>query len=211
MSNGTMAVVESRWWDGGNHSVRALFEAIGAIHYDNPSAFYYDMFVDRSSLSSVLTTRATDGRTQVLYLATHGTQNEICPCHGAAISRTEFRNDLIAANNGSQIRGLFLGTCLTGNVNTAQFLLARETRLDWLAGYRDSVDWVDGSAIDMIFFHKLTAEYITNRSRKRGKKSPKEMAHEAASQLVRLVPGAHSQYGFNIYFRDRVSVTGMYS
>jgi hypothetical protein len=206
-----MAVVESRWWDDGNHSVRALFEAVGAIHYGNPSAFFYDMFADRSSLSRVLGMRASDGRTEVVYLATHGDQAEIGPGNGVEISRTEFRNDLAAANRTGQLKGLYLGTCLTGNLDTVRFLLTSTSHLDWIAGYGESVDWVDGSAIDMIFFHKLSAEYVKNTHRRRGKRSAREMAHEAASQLMRLVPGAHATYRFNIYFRDGNNVTGMYA
>ena len=41
------SVIESRWWSDGNHSVRPLFEALAGIHYDNPSAFYYDMFSEK--------------------------------------------------------------------------------------------------------------------------------------------------------------------
>lgn len=211
MSIGPFSIIESRWWDKGNHSVRALFEAVGAIHYENPSAFYYDMFADRSSLSRTLQTRAADGLTEVIYLATHGNQTEIGPGAGVTISRTEFRNDLAAANANGQVRGLFLGTCLTGNLDTARFVLEQRSNLDWLAGYRQPVDWIDGSAIDMVFFHKLADQYKQNNRRRRGKWSARDMAHEAASQLMRLVPGAHATYGFNIYFREGDRVNGMYA
>jgi len=211
MSIGPISIVESRWWDKGNHSVRALFEAVGAIHYANPSAFYYDMFADRSSLCKALRTRASDNLTEVLYLATHGNQAEIGPGNGVVISRTEFRNDIAAANTRNQLKGLYLGTCLTGNRDTVEFLLTRNSQLTWMAGYRESVDWVDGSAIDMIFFHKLAAEYVRNKHRRRGKLDAGEMAHEAATQLIRLVPGAHTTYGFNIFFREIDHVSGMFA
>ncbi|NKE66867.1 hypothetical protein RAMLITH_13640 [Ramlibacter sp. RBP-2] len=211
MPRSRFAVIESRWWDDGNHSVRALFEAVCAIHHDNPSAFYYDMFADRSSLRRVLGTRGGDDITEVLYVATHGNETEIGPGNGVTISRTEFRNALEEGNANAQVKGLYLGTCLTGNMNTARFLLDQRTRLEWLAGYRETVDWIDGSAIDMVFFHKLAAEYRRNKSRRRGKLTAREMAHEAASQLLRLVPGAHATYGFNIYFRERDGAAGMFA
>lgn len=206
MSACPFSVVESRWWSKGNHSVRALFEAVAAIHYNNPTCFYYDMFADRSSLSTVLKMRGQDAQTQVLYLATHGDAKNIGPNATNAISRTEVRNILSFANKASQIKGLYLGTCLRGLVreNTS-------TKLEWLAGYRDSVDWIDGSAIDMIFFSKLAELYVANKSKKKGKLSPRKMAHEAASALVKLVPGAHSTYGFNIYFHENKKLTSMFS
>lgn len=216
MSKSPFAVVESRWWSQGNHSVRALFEAVVAIHYNNPTAYYYDMFADRSSLSTVLNMRGMDTLTEVVYLATHGDAKNIGPNATNAISRTEVRNIFINANVDSQIKGLFLGTCLTGNANVAKFLLLRgkngqDTHLEWVAGYREGVDWVDGSAIDMIFFSKLAELYVKNSRRKKGKLSPRLMAHEAASALVKLVPGAHSTYGFNIYFHEENKLTSMFS
>ena len=63
-----------------------------------------------------------------------------------------------------------------------------------------SVDWVDGSAIDMIFFSKLAELYVANKSRRKGKLSSRNMAHSVATKLVELVQGVYSSYGFNIYF-----------
>lgn len=216
MRTSPFAVVESRWWSQGNHSVRALFEAVVAIHYNNPTAYYYDMFADRSSLSTVLNMRGTDTSTEVIYLATHGDEKNIGPNARNAISRTEVRNILINANVKSQIKGLFLGTCLTGNANVAKYLLlkgknSQDTHLEWVAGYRKSVDWVDGSAIDMIFFSKLAELYVKNNSKRKGKLSPRSIAHEAASALLELVPGAHSTYGFNIYFHENNKLTSMFT
>lgn len=68
---GPISVIESRWWSTGNHSVRSLFEAVAAINYSNPSAFFYDMFADRSSLQTVFSSRAQDGTTEVVYTAAH--------------------------------------------------------------------------------------------------------------------------------------------
>jgi hypothetical protein len=207
LNNGPISIVETRWWDDGNHSVRYLFEAIASIHYDNPSAFYYDMFSNRSSLQSILNKRCNDANTKVLYLATHGNDTEIGSDED--ISRTEFRNDLVSANKKKQLSGLFLGTCYTGNTDTASFLLSGRTNLDWVAGYTQSVDWIDGNAIDMVFFHKLTQEYLENRKR-RTKASPADMAKKAATELNKLIPGSHSKYGFNIYFRDGTRITSMF-
>ena len=161
----------------------------------------YDMFADKSSLGSVLCARASDGGTEVLYMATHGDENNIA-AGNSTVSRTEFRNQLATANVGGQVKGLYLGTCMTGNLATAQFLLTGSAKLDWVAGYRGSVDWIDGNAIDMIFMHKLTEQYVKNKSRRKGKLSAEELAHNAASEMLKLVTGAHANYGFNMYFKN---------
>jgi hypothetical protein len=213
MSVCPFSVIESRWWSSGNHSVRGLFEAVAAIHYDNPSAFAYDMFADKSSLRTVLGLRGHDSRTEVVYLASHGDHAHIVPNGGDAISRAEVRAALTAANPNAQIRGLFLGACLIGNTDVARYFLERrETHLDWVAGYGRTVDWVDGSAIDMIFFSKLAQAYTANaRRRKADRESARHMAHTAATALVRLVQGAHSAYGFNIYFHENNRLTSMFN
>lgn len=212
MAKCVFSVIESRWWSDGNHSVRPLFEALAGIHYDNPSAFYYDMFSEKQSLSSGLRMRCRDSQTQVVYLATHGSDNSIGGASGETITRTELRNMLITHNNTKQVKGLYLGTCLMGNQSLAKFLLEEAgTNLDWVAGYKEKVDWIDGSAIDMIFFSKLAEEYRKNSSRGKGKKSSRQMAHIAGSELLHLVPGAHSKYGFNIFMHESRKLTSMFS
>jgi hypothetical protein len=205
------AVLESRWWDTGNHSTRGLFAAVAELHYGNPSAFYYDMFAEEKSLAALLAARGSDGGTEVVYLATHGNENEIAGLDDATISRVKLRNAIEAANAKKQIRGLFLGTCLAGNHSMAKFLLDPCTNLEWVAGYGLEVDWIDGSAIDMIFFSRLAEEYVENASRKKGKLSPFRMAHRAASNTVQLVPGAVSKYKFNLFHSEKGALKGMYA
>lgn len=211
MSSGPISIIESRWWEEGNHSVMPIFEAVAGIHYNNPSAFFYDMFSNQSSLQGILNVRCNDALTKVIYLATHGNDNEIGHGMHGTISRTAFRNALIAANKKKQVSGLYLGTCYTGNAATSSFLLANgKANLDWVAGYTTSVDWVDGTAIDMVFFHRLTEQYKKNMSRHK-KLSSCDMAKTAATELNKLVPGSHSRYGFNIFFREGKKITSMFA
>jgi hypothetical protein len=170
------------------------------------------MFSDKSSLATVLNMRGEDKQTQVIYLATHGDANNIGPNSTNIISRTEIRNILTAANSSKQLKGLYLGTCMTGNASLAKYLLENsKTNLEWIAGYSDNVDWIDGSAIDMIFFSKLAELHVKNKSKRNGKLTARKIAHTAASELVKLVPGAHSTYGFNIYFYENKKLTSMFS
>lgn len=209
---GPIAIVESRWWKTGNHSIKNLFEAVAAVHYSNPFAFGYDMFTDRSSLASVIDARSKDNTTEVIYLATHGDKNKIGQNAAKAVSRAELRNLIIAANTQSTIKGIYLGTCLTGNADTARFLLVEPTtNLVWVAGYRESVDWIDASAMDMVFMSKLAELYVANKKLKKGKLSPRRMAHQAASHLVKLISGAHAANGFNVYFKENNQLTSMFS
>jgi hypothetical protein len=214
MSNAPVSVIETRWWEKGNHSVKPIFEAVAALNYGNPSAIYYDMFSEKNSLASTLEMRCKDKTTKVLYLATHGDASStfIGKDEANEISRTEFKNLLQNANSKSQLDGLFLGTCYTATNKTIEFVMDKgSTKLNWVAGYTENVDWVEGTAIDMVFFHHLTREYIRNSSRKRGKWSAVEIAKFAATEVMKLIPAAHSKYGFNIYYLDDKNVTSMFA
>ena len=214
MTQAPVAVIETRWWEDGNHSVKPMFEALAALNHSNPSAILYDMFSEKHSLESVLTARCSDGVTCVIYLATHGDKSStyIGQSASTAISRTEFKNVLCKANTKGQLKGLFLGTCYTATNNTVSFLLnGGGSKLTWAAGYTESVEWIEGTAIDMVFFHHLTSEYVRNKSRKKGKKSDVEMAKFAATEVMKLIPAAHSKYGFNIYYAEGKKVVSMLS
>jgi len=191
--------------------VRPLFEALSGIHYDNPSAHFYDMFSEKKSLDAVLDARCMDQQTEVIYLAAHGDATRIGGAPGHDLSRTELRNIIERRNITLQLKGLYLGTCLTGNKDMGKFFLEyAPTNLEWLAGYGESVDWVDGSAIDMVFFSKLTEEYLKNAKRKKGKKSARTMAHLAAGELLKLIPGAHAKYGFNLFMHENRKLTSIF-
>lgn len=208
---GPISVLETRWWDKGNHSVRSLFEAVAGIHFDNPSAFYYDMFSDESSLKIALATRCADSVSKIIYLATHGNDTHIGPNAAQAISRTKLRNAVKDANKKKQLSGLYLGTCYTGNNDTASFILTGGTNLTWVAGYTESVDWIEGSAIDMVFFHWVADEYKKNKSRSRGKLTDLDIAKRATTETIKLIPGAHSKYGFNLYFREKNQISSVFA
>jgi len=74
--------------------------------------------------------------------------------------------------------------------------------LEWIAGYTKRVDWIDSSAIDMIFWSKYLGERKINRSRKKGKKTEIEMVKYASSEMKKLMPTVFNQMGFNVYHLD---------
>lgn len=213
MNHAPVSIIETRWWQQGNHSVKPIFEAVAALNFNNPSAFLYDMFSDRSSLKTIITQRCADKTTTVIYLATHGNAEATAIGQNIQepISRTEFKNIVCSANKGKQVKGLFLGTCYTAQNGTIKFILqSGKTNLSWVAGYSEEVDWIEGSAIDMIFFNHLTNEYLKNKSRKQAKKTDAQIAKMAATETIKVIPAAHSKYGFNLYYFDGKSITSMF-
>ena len=68
-----LAVIESRWWQEGNHSVRPVFDTLAATLTDNPYAYHYEMFNSAESLKE-LVARLVEKHPAIhhLYIAAHG-------------------------------------------------------------------------------------------------------------------------------------------
>ena len=199
-----LAVVESRWWADGNDTVRPLFETLAGIVENNPHSVRYDMFVEEASLSKIISDVANKPDLHSVYIGAHGDDASICGLGDAKISRTVLRNLFRKANHAGSIVGLYFGSCLVANEKNASFWLMDKptTGLGWIAGYTTSVDWIDSSAVDMIFWTKYLSERRINRGRKKGKKSEIDMVKHASSQMKKLMPSVFNELGFNIYYLD---------
>jgi hypothetical protein len=79
------------------------------------------------------------------------------------------------------------------------------TNIQWIAGYSESVDFIDSSAIDMVFGNRLLSERDANSRRRQGnKKSHIELVKIAASGVATLMPGIFREMGFNVYIKDQI-------
>jgi hypothetical protein len=196
-----LAVIETRWWEDGNHSVRGLFESVCGLATGNPFSFRYDMFCDESSLSTSIKNVWKDKKYKSVYLAAHGNETTIQGSTGHSISRTKLRNIIHNANKGSRLTGFYFGSCLICNDKTVRFLLHKGTgiRVKWIAGYSKSVDWVISSCVDMIFWSFLIQENLKSR---KSKKTDLQIALYAASEMKRVMPTIFNELGFNVYYLD---------
>jgi hypothetical protein len=199
-----LAVLEARWWEDGNDSVRPLFETLSGIVENNPHGFRYDMFADKSSLTTILEDIACDPIYHAIYIASHGDDNSIRGIGDNSISRVELRNIFRNCNKDASISGLYFGSCLVANESNSRFLLTQtpKTGLDWVAGYNKAVDWIDSSAVDMVFWSKYLHERKTNRSRRKNKKSDVQMIKSASTEMKKLMPTVFNELGFNVYHLD---------
>ena len=155
-----IAVLESRWHSPTNAiqrntSIRPLFEFLSDIHYGNHHAFEYEMIGTQQALDEALTRLASSRRVTTAYLGMHGGQNGLHLHSNTRVSRTHLRNTLrdISAAPGARLRGLYLGACVFGTVSLATYLLQRNVSLNWIAGYRENVDFVKSTALDLLFFN----------------------------------------------------------
>lgn len=210
-----IAVIESRWHNPSNDierntTVRPLFEFLANIHYGTHHDFEYEMVGTASALDEALGRLARSRRVTVAYLAMHGGTNGLHLHSGQRVTRTRLRNRLreISGEDGSKLRGLYLGACLFGTPQLAQFLLRREINITWIAGYQESVDFVHSTALDLLFFNT----WLDVKQRNRGY-TERQRIGAVADRLRAEAEGliqtplengnADAGLGFSIYVRRR--------
>jgi hypothetical protein len=197
-----LAILESDWFMGYNHSVRPFFEGISGTVYNSPDVYHYERFVGRQSIEEAMRHLVKKRQVRYLYLASHGEKTYIkCP-NKDRVSRVAFDQILQQAIAGSRLDGLYFASCLFGTRKTAELLwsvgetVPRSQRLKWVAGYTREVDWMESMALDWLFWSTLlTKELRTPRD------NPVMRVQQVVSYLVRMAPDLCRSLQFHVYVR----------
>jgi len=193
MPHSKIAVVEGKWSDKTNLSVKSFFDLMSDLIFKTPHAYHYEMFCDLMSLKNIVTRMSRARGIKYIYIGAHGTPNNI-KALGGSITRAELRS-ILHKFTGTSIFGVFLSTCAFGNEDNIDYLL-RPTRdavtsIKWIAGYTKDIDWIDSAALDMLFWNSFFSSEGSQIAR----------IEYVASELKRLVPGLIKELGFCIYRR----------
>jgi hypothetical protein len=195
-----LAIIEARWSDYGNNSVRPLFETLAGILDGNPHSVRYDMFVEEASLSQIISDIANKRNFHSLYIGAHGDENSFYGLGDVKIGRAKFRNILKSYNTRRSIKGVYFGACSIVTEQNAAFWLTElpSTGLQWIAGYEKEVLWIDSSAVDMIFWSKYL--YRRQNTIRINNKAEIEILIEVSNEIQELMPTVFEKMGFNIYY-----------
>ena len=104
------------------------------------------------------------------------------------ISRTRLGNML----SNKSLSGLYLSSCFTANQDTVCFLLER-SEVRWIAGYSETVDWLEGASVDLYFWARYYAS--NNAGGADGR------IHRVACKMKKRLLPLCKNYGFNIFIR----------
>ncbi|HUE79664.1 MAG TPA: hypothetical protein VMN38_08535 [Sphingomicrobium sp.] len=166
-----------------------MFEMISALTTKslNPHAIRHDMFYEATSLEVVLRAVAKTNRIDAVYVGSHGEQHNI-----NGVSRDDLVGILQRVNARRRISGLYIGTCSFVRSSSVGVLLdpKNSTGLQWVAGYRKEVDWLESAAADILFW----SGYFDSEAKRAVTK-----AKEGAKNLFGHMPGADDQLGFGIF------------
>jgi len=191
-----IAVVESTWWQGRNTSVRGLFDLVADIHCENPHSYHYEMANSEAALKEIIPRLGRYKKCKYLYLAMHGDENGLHLLNDERLSRAELRNLLkkINTEQGSSLKGIYLGSCLFGTDKLAEFILTEDVGINWIAGYSEEVSWIKSSALDLLFFNELVLDDDSSETIR---------INRAARELLETAPGLIANLGFGIFTRKR--------
>ncbi len=194
-----LGVLETNWFTGRHISVKPLFDIVSNLFSKSPHSYYYSMFNNRSSLQTAILF-SYFAKSQRIYIASHGDESgALESSEGERISRTQLRNDLHDTNRQGRIKGIFLGACELGEISFVEFLLGKKgkmdgkSRLQWVAGYGTSVDWINSSAADLMFWNCF---YST-----RSTWSERDRITKTCEDLYKLAPGVFKDLKFNVFLK----------
>lgn len=196
MDHTGIAVIESNWWRKSNVSVRGLYALVADIASSNPNAFHYEMANSEAALKEAIPRIASYRECRYLSIAMHGDENGLSLLNGERLSRTELRNILcrIKITNRSNLRGLYLGSCLFATNRLADHLFSADIGVHWIAGFTTAVDWILSSALDLLFFNELLDS---------AEETEIQRIERVATRLRQIAPGLIKELGFGIYTRKR--------
>ena len=203
MSNPSgLVALEGKWSKSSNVSVKSLFDVLVDINFGNPHAYYFEHFANGGALSAIVENNIRGAK--YLYIGAHGDENGICGSSDF-ISRTTLRN--IFTRLSSSIRGIFLGSCLFGSENNADFLFdALPSSVKWIAGYNMSVDWIESSVLDLLFWNTL---FAWDRPTKTFVFSAKETVESTCEEIQEYAPGLVGMWEFQVFMRSAGRGTGL--
>lgn len=203
MADTGIAVIESTWWKKKNTSVRGFFEIIADIMVKNPHGYHYEMANNVEGLKKAIETLASSKDVRYLYLAMHGNANGIVVHNRETLSAIVLRNILSKAHRSrNSLKGLYLGCCEFATLETASKLFEKEISPSWIAGYSASVDWIESSALDMLFLSALVNPLISGKTKKKIRETELQRIQRVVGQIKAAAPGLVQDLGFGVFIRD---------
>lgn len=184
-----LAVIEGKWFRKQNTSVRGMFDLLSDIHCDSPHHYHYEMFNDGRAFREILVRLSAADGIHNIYVAGHGAENAIYGSNGDSISKTIIKNTISeAAGNAGRLDSLYFGSCLFGNVDVLSELLEAGTRIKWIAGYEKSIDFIDSSSFDWLFWNR----YVRTEG------TALERIYKTVDRLQKDAPGLIQRLGFRV-------------
>lgn len=186
-----LGVIETRWWKDGNNSIKDTFDTLAGIIDNNPFGYHYEMFNNYESLRELLPRVVANPQIRHLYIAAHGDETSIYGANDNRISRTVLIN-MIKQFHARQLVGIYFGSCAFGEQTK---YIIESTKVSWVAGFSEDVDWMDCAALDLFFWN---AYYSSSVSKARQVKTRSRRMLSFLFALWIRIPYMFVEMGFKV-------------
>lgn len=187
-----IAVIESKWNGEDalmrkNASVKPMFDMLCDLHFGNTHEYVYEMVATAPALADAIKRMAWDKDISTIYIACHG-DGEGLHLHGweEVVDRKKLSKMLLEGGSRSSLSGVYLGACEFGTRKLAEHLLANDKRLRWVAGYQHPADFIDGTALDVMFFNAWF-RHVDGASDTRAREIVKSVAEDLKNKCQGLI------------------------
>jgi hypothetical protein len=185
----SILVLESPW-DSSSVVSKSVWPFVSEFAKVKNIQAYHQVFNDRSSFIHWVEqfNREDLNTPKLLYIASHGENGRISGLQ-KKINKETIISTLYKANN---IKYVQFGSCFFGNKQNLTELLETAEHLKWAAGYEETIDWVDSTLFDLMFWGRI----VSRDEETKGKKT-----HILASNLLDEVSGLAKNLGFRFQYR----------
>jgi hypothetical protein len=191
-----LAVIEGRWFENQNTSMKSLFDLLSEIHCEHINGYVHEKFYNVSAFQDMVRDLGARRGLYYLYIAAHGDDDAIYARDDQPINRKVIRDLLvnIARTHGSRLHGIFFGSCNFVNEDTIHFFNQVDLgELRWIAGYADEINWIASTALDWCFWN----DFLSNKNWD----TEVSAIDSTADFLNGTMYGLCRELGFNIYRR----------
>lgn len=115
---------------------------------------YHQIFTDTKSFChwiNVFNKEKNITMPKLLYVAAHGGVKQICALENKINGSTIIEK----LKKSKTINYVHFGSCLFGNIGNLELLLKKVKHIKMAAGYKETVDWVDSTAFELMLWQRI--------------------------------------------------------
>lgn len=159
-SSCAVLIFEAPWelyeTDSNRASVLPFFDGLSKLT-DNVTVFHANFYDIESFKLAFLHLAKARYQNTIIYIAAHGYRGEI-----SDIPVAEYLDIIREKSKALNISGVILGSCYSAEESESFIEKVEGSALRWCVGYQSTVNWLQGTMVDVSLVHSLLNLYDTN-------------------------------------------------
>ncbi len=188
-----IAVIESKWGDADNKSIRGIYDLLSDIHFGDHHGYHYETINSKAAFDDGFIRCGL----QHYYISinSHGSDDGLCLHNDDRISRNEIRKCLQKVKENYYLFGIHFGACQFLDEEKVRYFYDKPINVAWVSGYSEEIDWVDSTAFDFLFFNRI----LKYHGEAKDKDEPFTIIENVTKSIKKDCSGLIRRLGFQIY------------